>query len=53
MTPRMTVPLTPALIGTSPSAHPAVVANDRISLTVLPGEIHAVLGEQTAPASRR
>ena len=28
--------------------YPAVVANDKVDLTVLPGEIHAVLGENGA-----
>jgi ABC-type uncharacterized transport system ATPase subunit len=32
-------------------AYPAVVANDRIDLSVLPGEIHAVLGENGAGKS--
>ena len=31
--------------------YPAVVANDRVSLDVLPGEIHAVLGENGAGKS--
>ncbi len=31
--------------------YPAVVANDRIDLTVMPGEIHAVLGENGAGKS--
>ena len=31
--------------------YPAVVANDAIDLTVLPGEIHAVLGENGAGKS--
>ena len=31
--------------------YPAVVANDAVSLTVLPGEIHAVLGENGAGKS--
>jgi simple sugar transport system ATP-binding protein len=31
--------------------YPAVVANDRVSLTVLPGETHAVLGENGAGKS--
>lgn len=31
--------------------YPAVVANDRVSLDVLPGEIHAVLGEKGAGKS--
>ncbi len=29
-------------------AYPAVVANDAVDLTVMPGEIHAVLGENGA-----
>jgi len=32
-------------------AYPAVVANDRIDLSVMPGEIHAVLGENGAGKS--
>ncbi len=32
-------------------AYPAVVANDRIDLSVMPGEIHAVLGENSAGKS--
>ncbi len=32
-------------------AYPAVVANDGVSLDVLPGEIHAVLGENGAGKS--
>ena len=32
-------------------AYPAVIANDAIDLTVLPGEIHAVLGENGAGKS--
>ncbi|MDE2210380.1 MAG: ATP-binding cassette domain-containing protein, partial [Betaproteobacteria bacterium] len=32
-------------------AYPGVVANDRIDLDVLPGEIHAVLGENGAGKS--
>src|SRR3990167_6335401 len=32
-------------------AYPAVVANSDVSLTVLPGEIHAVLGENGAGKS--
>ena len=32
-------------------AYPAVVANDRVDLAVLPGEIHAVLGENGAGKS--
>src|SRR6188768_4010247 len=31
--------------------YPAVVANDRVDLDVLPGEIHAVLGENGAGKS--
>ena len=31
--------------------YPAVVANDAVSLTVQPGEIHAVLGENGAGKS--
>src|SRR5689334_3684326 len=31
--------------------YPGVVANDRVSLAVLPGEIHAVLGENGAGKS--
>ena len=33
-------------------SYPAVVANSDVSLTVQPGEIHAVLAK-TAPANRR
>jgi len=46
------------LAGTSPAPRlaltnvskrfPGVQANDRVSLTVMPGEIHAVLGENGA-----
>ncbi len=32
-------------------AYPAVIANDDVSLVVLPGEIHAVLGENGAGKS--
>jgi simple sugar transport system ATP-binding protein len=32
-------------------AYPAVVANDNISLSILPGQIHAVLGENGAGKS--
>src|SRR3982750_4191226 len=32
-------------------SYPAVVANDRVSLRVMPGEIHAVLGENGAGKS--
>ncbi|TMG81918.1 MAG: ATP-binding cassette domain-containing protein, partial [Betaproteobacteria bacterium] len=32
-------------------AYPGVVANDRIDLCVMPGEIHAVLGENGAGKS--
>ena len=32
--------------------YPAVIANDGIDLTVMPGEIHAVLGENGAGKSR-
>ena len=32
-------------------AYPAVVANDDVSLSVMPGEIHAVLGENGAGKS--
>ena len=32
-------------------AYPAVVANDNVSLDILPGEIHAVLGENGAGKS--
>ncbi len=32
-------------------AYPAVIANDDVSLTVMPGEIHAVLGENGAGKS--
>jgi simple sugar transport system ATP-binding protein len=39
-----------ALSGIS-KRYPAVVANDRIDLTVLPGEIHALLGENGAGKS--
>ncbi|TWI61864.1 simple sugar transport system ATP-binding protein [Pseudoduganella lurida] len=38
------------LLGIS-KIYPAVVANDRVDLTVLPGEIHAVLGENGAGKS--
>ena len=31
--------------------YPAVVANDQVSLTVAPGQIHAVLGENGAGKS--
>ena len=31
--------------------YPAIVANDGIDLTVMPGEIHAVLGENGAGKS--
>ena len=32
-------------------AYPAVVANDKVDLTIMPGEIHAVLGENGAGKS--
>ena len=32
-------------------SYPSVVANDRVSLRVMPGEIHAVLGENGAGKS--
>jgi simple sugar transport system ATP-binding protein len=38
------------LVGVS-KIYPAVIANDRVDLTVLPGEIHAVLGENGAGKS--
>ena len=31
--------------------YPAVVANDEVDLTVMPGEIHAILGENGAGKS--
>jgi simple sugar transport system ATP-binding protein len=39
------------LVGVT-KCYPGVIANDRIDLSVVPGEIHAVLGRM-APASRR
>jgi ABC-type uncharacterized transport system ATPase subunit len=39
-----------ALVGIS-KRYPAVVANDKVSLEVMPGEIHAVLGENGAGKS--
>ena len=48
----MTEPRTPRLVLTGiTKRYPGVVANDGIDLTVMPGEIHAVLGENGAGKS--
>jgi general nucleoside transport system ATP-binding protein len=47
----MTAPTPRLQLANITKRYPSVVANDEVSLTVLPGEIHAVLGENGAGKS--